>query len=102
VNGMTSNARRIFHGRGASLLALALAACILLTPARAAESNWTDRKEYDLVLKIRVESSPEKQVELLRQWEKQYPKSEMRQARRELFLSVYQAQGDTAHMFETA
>lgn len=70
--------------------------------AAAAPANWTDRKEYDLVLKIRVESSPEKQLELLKQWEQQYPKSEMRQARRELFLAAYQAQGDTARMFETA
>lgn len=81
----------------ASLLALTLASA-----AAAAPANWTDRKEYDLVLKIRVESSPEKQLELLKEWERQYPKSSMRQARRELFFAAYQAQGDSARMFETA
>ncbi|HMD71250.1 MAG TPA: hypothetical protein VKF41_07895 [Bryobacteraceae bacterium] len=70
--------------------------------AAAAPPAWTNREEYDLVLKIRVEASPQKQLELLNQWKKQYPQSEMRQTRRELFLSAYQASGDIVHMFETS
>jgi len=70
--------------------------------AAAAPPGWTGRGEYDLVLKIRVEASPQKQLELLNQWKKQYPQSEMRQVRRELFLSAYQATGDIVHMFQTA
>ncbi len=65
-------------------------------------AGWTDRNEYDLVLKIRVEASPQKQLELLNQWKQKYPHSEMRQVRRELFLAAYQASGDVVHMFETA
>jgi hypothetical protein len=70
--------------------------------AAVAAPGWTSREEYDLVLKIRVEASPQKQLELLNQWKKQFPDSEMRQARRELFLAAYQASGDIAHMFATA
>ena len=65
-------------------------------------AGWTDRSEYDLVLKIRMEASPQKQLELLDQWKRLYPQSEMRQQRRELFLAAYQASGDAAHVFETA
>ncbi len=67
-----------------------------------AAPGWTDRKEYDLALKIRVEASPQKQLEMLKQWTQQYPKSEMRQMRRELFLAAYQASGDNASMFGVA
>lgn len=81
---------------------LALAALPLLAAAAWAAAGWTDRNEYDLVLKIRVEASPQKQLELLNQWKASYPKSEMRQVRRELFLSAYQALDDIPHMYETA
>jgi hypothetical protein len=70
--------------------------------AAAAPAGWTGRDEYDLVLKIRVEASPQKQLEMLNQWKKQYPQSELRQARQELYLATYQAAGDIVHMFETA
>jgi len=70
--------------------------------AAAASAGWTSRDEYDLVLKIRAEASPQKQLELLNQWKKQYPQSEMRQARGELFLGAYQVSGDIVHMFATA
>ena len=73
-----------------------------LAAAAWAMDGWTDRNEYDLVLKIRVEASPRKQLELLNQWKQKYPQSAMRQVRRELFLSAYQASGDLPHMFETA
>jgi len=81
---------------------MAVAAVSVLAAGAASMAGWTDRKEYDLVLKIRVEASPEKQLELLNQWKQQYPQSEMRQVRRELFLAAYQAMNDTGHMFETA
>lgn len=80
---------------------LALAVLPLLASAWT-PAGWTDRSEYDLVLKIRMEASPQKQLELLDQWKRLYPQSEMRQQRRELFLAAYQASGDAAHVFETA
>ena len=81
---------------------LALALLPVLAATAWALAGWTDRNEYDLVLKIRVEASPQKQLELLNQWKQKYPQSEMRQVRRELFLAAYQASGDVVHMFETA
>jgi hypothetical protein len=81
---------------------LSLALLPVLATAAWAAPGWTDRNEYDLVLKIRVEASPQRQLELLNQWKHKYPQTEMRQVRRELFLAAYQASGDTIHMFETA
>jgi tetratricopeptide (TPR) repeat protein len=89
----------VFSGamrRGATsiLLGLVGVACF------AAE--WTDRKEYDLVLKIRSEASAEKRLALLDQWKATYPKTELRQQRRELYLSVYQSMGSWPRMLEVA
>ncbi len=63
---------------------------------------WTDRNEYDLVLAIRAEAAPQKQLTLLDQWKSKYPKSELRQMRRELYLSAYQSLGDSERMLATA
>jgi len=84
------------------ILTCALVAALGVAALAAPAPGWTDRKEYDLVLKIRSEASPQKQLELLEQWKQQYPKTEMRQMRRELFLAAYQASGDNAHMFDVA
>jgi hypothetical protein len=64
----------------------------------ASAANWTDRKEYDLVLSIRAESSPQKRVALLDEWKTKYPKSEYQEIRRELYFAAYQAMDDSANM----
>jgi tetratricopeptide (TPR) repeat protein len=74
----------------------------LLLAICASAANWTDRKEYDLVLNIRAESSPQKKLGLLDQWKNKYPKSEFQPVRRELYLSTYQALGDSAHTLSVA
>jgi len=72
-----------------------LSAVLLLVLAiSSAGSAWTDRSEYDLVLTIRSESTPQKRIELLDQWKLKYPKTELRQERRELYLATYQALND--------
>jgi len=80
-----------------SLLALAAA---LAVPALAA--GWTDRGEYDLVMNIRSEASAQKRVELLDLWQTKYPKSELRQVRRELYLAAFEALSDGGRMLKTA
>ena len=73
-----------------------LALALLFTiGARAA--NWTDRKEYDLVLDVRAEVSPGQRIALLDQWKTAYPKSEFAPVRLELYLAAYQALGDSPH-----
>jgi len=64
----------------------------------ASAANWTDRKEYDLVLSIRAESSPQKRVALLDEWKTKYPKSDYQEIRRELYFAAYQAMDDSANM----
>ena len=68
----------------------------------ASAANWRDRNEYALALDIRAETSPAKRIELLDQWKVEYPPSEFRQERRELYLATYQALGDSQHMLEAA
>ena len=76
-------------------LTLLLAMCV-------SAANWTDRKEYDLVLNIRAETSPQKRLVLLDQWKNQYPTSGFRQVRLELYLAAYQALGDGPHALSVA
>ncbi len=73
---------------------------LLSEPALAA--TWTDRGEYDLALAIHAEPTAEKRLALLDQWKQKYPKSEMRQARRELYLDIYLAGGAWQRVLELA
>jgi hypothetical protein len=81
---------------------LILTATILLSGAVGWSANWTDRGEYDLVLKIRSEPLPKKRTLLLDEWKQKYPNTEFRQMRRELYLGAFESLGDTAHMWTTA
>lgn len=74
----------------------------LLLAMCASAANWTDRKEYDLVLNVRGEPSPQKRLGLLDEWTSKYPKSEFQQVRLEMYLSTYQALGDSPHMLRAA
>lgn len=65
-------------------------------------ATWTDRNEYDLALAVRAEAVSAKKLELLDQWKAKYPKSELRQQRRELYLSAYQSMGEPSKMLEVA
>jgi tetratricopeptide (TPR) repeat protein len=74
----------------------------MLAAGALAASGWADRGEYDLVLTIRAEASPEKRIALLERWKEKYPKSELQQQRRELYLSAYATLGDSPHMLDVA
>lgn len=65
-------------------------------------AGWTDRSEYDLVLNIRAEASPQKQLKLLDEWKAKYPQSGLRQVRRELYLAAYHSLSDNTHMLQVA
>ncbi len=75
---------------------------LLFINASALAADWTDRKEYDLVLTIRSEAAPEKRLALLDTWSKSYPQSGMSRARQELYLSTYESMGDRQNMFAIA
>jgi len=62
---------------------------------------WTDRAEYDLALKIRVEASPKTRIALLDDWKTKYPKSALAEPRRELYLAAYRELGDVPKMLDT-
>lgn len=82
---------------------IVICCCAFLSIASTVRAaDWTDRKEYDLVLNIRSESSPEKRLALLDTWSKNYPQTGMAQARQELYLSTYESMGDKQHMFGVA
>jgi len=82
----------------------ALICCVVLLSSTVAAraADWTDRKEYDLVLTIRSEAAPEKRITLLDTWSKSYPQSAMSHARQELYLSTYESMGDRQKMFGVA
>lgn len=74
----------------------------LLAAAAGAAADWTDRGEYDLALAIRAEPAPKARLQLLDQWKARYPKTAMRQVRRELYLSSFQTLGDSDGMLAVA
>ena len=76
--------------------------CAVACCSTALAAGWTDRSEYDLVLKIREESSAQKRLALLDQWKKDYPSSEQRQVRNELILRTYESLGDRPKIFGVA
>jgi hypothetical protein len=65
-------------------------------------ATWTDRGEYDLVLLLRAEAVPERRVALLDQWKRKYPKTELAQFRREMYLATFQGMADWPRMLEVA
>jgi hypothetical protein len=81
---------------------LAAIAAGMLAPFASAAAQWTDRGEYDLVLMIRSEGSPQKRLDLIDAWRKQYPKSQLAENRRELALTTYQSMRDWPHMLAVA
>ena len=82
----------------------ALIGCVafLLMSSVLVAADWTDRKEYDLVLTIRSEAAPDKRLALLDTWTKSYPQSALARARQELYLSTYESMGDKQSMFSIA
>ncbi|MEO8125454.1 MAG: hypothetical protein ABJF23_29805 [Bryobacteraceae bacterium] len=62
----------------------------LLLPAQ----TWTDRGEYDLVLAVRAEAAPARQLELIQNWKQKYPQTELGRVRAELELSACAALND--------
>lgn len=87
--------------------ALVLIFCVLQLVSQVAARpltgmDWSDRKEYDLVLTIRSQTSPQKRLALLDSWAQAYPKSQLSRARLELYLHTYEALSEKDKMFGTA
>jgi tetratricopeptide (TPR) repeat protein len=94
--------RFIQYFRAWGALAACLAVLLFHVKQSAGAPKWTDRNEYDLVLAVRAEAAPQKRLALLDQWKAKYPKTELRQTREELYLSVYQSLGDSQRMLASA
>jgi hypothetical protein len=77
-------------------------ALALLLAASASAANWTDRREYDLVLKVRAETAPQERIDALDQWKSAYPNSELAPFRLELYLAAYRSLGDVPHMLSVS
>ncbi len=92
------------HSRAArsGAVRFAGAAIASLLAVASGAQNWTDRAEYDKVLEIQAERTPEKKLQLLGQWKEKYPGSPLARYRSELFLTTYEALGDWARVFQTA
>jgi len=69
---------------------------------QAAQPQWKDRAEYDLVELIKKEQNPQAKLQLLQQWEQKYPNSDFRDGRYELMVQTYQQLGKAKEMMDTA
>lgn len=70
--------------------------------APAFAQKWTDRGEYDLALAIRAEGLAAKRLALLDEWKAKYPKTELREARWDLYLAEHQTAGAWTRMLQVA
>lgn len=69
---------------------------------QAAQPQWKDRAEYDLVELIKKEQNPQAKLQLLQQWEQKYPNSDFKDGRYELMVQTYQQLGKGKEMMDTA
>ncbi|MGQ9917458.1 MAG: hypothetical protein ACUVS7_08580 [Bryobacteraceae bacterium] len=84
----------------AAIAALCLGAAPLC--GQAAQPQWKDRAEYDLVELIKKEQNPQAKLQLLQQWEQKYPNSDFKDGRYELMVQTYQQLGKAKEMMDTA
>lgn len=75
---------------------------LLMTARAVLGAEWADRGEYDLVLKIRAEASPQFRLKLLDEWKTKYPQSTLWQVRCELFLAAYESTNRREDMVQVA
>jgi len=71
-----------------------LLAVVALQSQTLQAQTWTDRGEYDLVLAVRAEALPTRQIELIQNWKQKYPQTDLGRVRAELELSAYAALND--------
>lgn len=84
----------------AGIAALCLGAASLW--GQAAQPQWKDRAEYDLVELIKKEQNPQAKLQLLQQWEQKYPNSDFKDGRYELMVQTYQQLGKAKEMMDAA
>lgn len=83
----------------AIVVALCLAASAV---SQTPKKNWADAAEYNLGSAASSEQQPESQLELLRRWEAQYPKTEFQRERLASFAFAYMRLGMAEESFARA
>jgi len=77
-----------------------------MTPAAQAQEkkkpDWKDPAEYDLYKPISQTQDPKIWLDALDKWTKQYPQSDLAEARRQLYLETYRQLGRTRDAFRAA
>ncbi len=76
------------------LLALALPAC--------PQKRWADAGEYNLCSQAAAETEPDKVLEILREWETAYPRSEFERERNTWLVMAYEKAGQPIEAFVRA
>ncbi len=69
---------------------------------QAAQPQWKDRAEYDLVESIKKEQNPQTRLGLLQSWQEKYPASDFKDGRYELLVTTYQQLGKAKEMLDTS
>lgn len=69
---------------------------------QAAQQNWKDRAEYDLVQSISKEQNPQTRLGLLQSWQQKYPGTDFKDMRSEYFINTYRELNKGKEMMDTA
>jgi hypothetical protein len=70
--------------------------------AQPPSRNWTDRREYNLARDAFQERDPRRQLDLLREWQTLYPRSEFELERITTFVVAWRRFGDVEEAFSKA
>src|SRR6266498_4896137 len=64
--------------------------------------QWKDAAEFDLFQAFQKEQDPNKKLAILDQWKQKYPATELKAARQQLYIQIYQQLGKADKMVEVS
>lgn len=83
-------------------LAPSFALLVALGAPLSAQPRWANPAEYSVYIRAYAENAPGRRIELLREWESLYPKSELETMRTQMLALAYMKAGQTGNAFASA
>jgi len=83
-------------------LTLLVAAVAIPSPQESEQPRPKDQKEYDMIVAVTKEQNPQKKIELLDAWTKEYPDTQLTKMRTQQYMAAYQGAGQAAKAIEWA
>lgn len=83
-------------------LTLLISAVAVPSPQESDQPRPKDQKEYEMIVAASKEQNPQKKIELLDAWTKEYPETQLDKMRTQQYMAAYQGAGQAAKAIEWA